>query len=187
MIEHLYVFQHTSFWSSSMWDLPKGEDFLPRVNLGELEKLYAVENKAKPKIRLLCAIQRKRGESIDEIADITNLKRRTVHAMLHRFKERGVDGKDSIKQGGRPAFLTAMQRRELVKQLQRGSSRNKTGLWSTKEVREYIKKEYDVTYTSVHVWELLKALGFSLQRSRHRHHKTPDAKEIDRFKKKLPG
>ena len=89
-----------------MWDLPKGEDFLPRVNLDELEKLYFAENKAKPKIRLLCAIHRKRGESIDEIADITNLKRRTVHAILHRFKERGIGGKDNIKQGGRPSYLT---------------------------------------------------------------------------------
>ena len=169
-----------------MWDLPKGEDFLPRVNLDELEKLYFAENKAKPKIRLLCAIHRKRGESIDEIADITNLKRRTVHAILHRFKERGIGGKDNIKQGGRPSYLTIKQRKELVKQLQSGSSRNKTGLWSTKEVRDYIKKEYDVTYTSGYVWEVLKALGFSLQRSWLSHRKAPDAKAEDRFKKKLP-
>lgn len=181
------LFQHTLFWSSIMWDLPKGEAFLPRVDLDELEKLYAAENKAKPKIRLLCAIHRKRGESIDQIADATNLKRRTVHATLHRFQERGIDAKDSIKQGGRPAFLTIKQRRELVKQLERGPPRNKAGLWSTKEARAYIKKEYGVTYTTVHVWELLKALGFSLQRPRPRHRKAPDAQEIDRFKKKLPG
>jgi transposase len=170
-----------------MWDLPKGDLFLPKISLEELECLYAAENRAKPKIRLLCAIHRKKGASIDEIADITSLKRRTVHAILHRFQERGKSGKDSIKQTGRPAFLTQKQRKELVKQLEIGPPQNRNGLWSTKEVKQYIHKKYGVTYTNVHVWELLKALGFSLQRPRPRHRKAPDAAEIERFKKKLPG
>jgi transposase len=170
-----------------MWDLPKGDFFLPKVSLEELEYLYSAENKAKPKIRLLCAIHRKNESSIDEIAQITNLKRRTVHAILHRFQERGISGKDSIKQTGRPAFLTLKQRKELIKQLEQGPPQNKTGLWSTKEVKEHIRKKYGVTYTNVHIWELLKALGFSLQRPRPRHRKAPDAQEIERFKKKLPG
>ena len=170
-----------------MWDLPKGEFFLPKVSLEELECLYATENRAKPKIRLLCAIHRKKGASIDEIADSTSLKRRTVHALLWRFQERGTSGKDSIKQTGRPAFLTLKQRKELIKTLEQGPPHNKTGLWSTKEVKQYIHKKYGVTYTNVHVWELLKALGFSLQRPRPRHRKAPDAAEIERFKKKLPG
>ena len=170
-----------------MWDLPKGDFFLPKVSLEELEYLYVTENRAKPKIRLLCAIHRKKGASIDEIADSTSLKRRTVHALLWRFQERGISGKDSIKQTGRPAFLTLKQRKELIKQLEQGPPQNKTGLWSTKEVKEHIHKKYGVTYTNVHVWELLKALGFSLQRPRPRHRKAPDVAEIDRFKKKLPG
>ncbi len=73
-----------------MWDLPKGNLFLPKVSLEELEYLYSAENKAKPKILLLCAIHRKNESSIDEIAQITNLKRRTAHALLHRFQERGI-------------------------------------------------------------------------------------------------
>jgi transposase len=170
-----------------MWDLPKGDLFLPKVSLEELECLYAAENRAKPKIRLLCAIHRKNESSIDEIADVTSLKRRTVHALLRRFHERGINAKDAIKQTGRPAFLTFKQRKELVKQLEIGPPQNRTGLWSTKEAKEYIHKKYNVTYTNVHVWELLKALGFSLQRPRPIHRKAADAQEIERFKKKLPG
>jgi transposase len=170
-----------------MWKLPKGEDFLPNTTLQQLEDLYASENKAKPKIRLLCAIHRKRYASIDEIAEITNLKRATVHSILRRFQERGIDGKDAIKQTGRPPFLTLKQRKDIVKQLEKGPQENRNGLWSTKEVKEYIKEKYDVEYTTVHIWELLKALGFTLQRPRPRHHKAPDAEELERFKKKLPG
>jgi len=170
-----------------MWNLPKGNEFLPKTTLKELETLYTAEKKAKPKTRLLCAIHRKKGASIDDIAEITNQKRATVHTTLRRFQTRGPNAKDAIKQTGRPAFLTIRQRRELVKQLEIGPPQNKTGLWSTKEVKEQIHKKYGVVYTNVHVWELLKALGFSLQRPRPRHRKTPDAAEIDRFKKKLPG
>jgi transposase len=170
-----------------MWKLPKGEDFLPNTPSQELESLYAAEKRAKPKIRLLCAIHRKRGQSIDGIAEITGLKRATVHSILCRFQERGINGKDAIKQTGRPPFLTLKQRKDLVRQLEKGPPKNKNGLWSTKEVKEYIKEKYGIEYTTVHIWELLKALGFSLQRPRPRHHKAPDADEIERFKKKLPG
>ena len=170
-----------------MWDLPKGDRFLPRVNLGRLENLYRTEEKAKPKIRLLCAIGRKKGESIDEIARMTDLKRRTVHDILHRFCDRGVLAKDSIKQEGRPAFLSMRERKTIVKALERGPPGNKTGLWTTKEVKDFIKKKYNITYSNGHVWELLRALGLTLQRPRPRHYKHPTDDETDRFKKKLPG
>jgi len=170
-----------------MWNLHKGEEFLPKTTLCELENLYKTETRAKPKIRLLAAIHCKRGASIDDIAQITDLKRRTVHAILHRFQERGIKGKDAIRQTGRPAFLTLKQRKELVAKLEEGPSGNKTGLWSTKEVKAYIKKHYGVEYATVHVWELLKALGFTLQKPRPRHRKAPNREGVERFKKKLPG
>ena len=171
-----------------MWDLPKGEQFLPRVDLNKLEALYSQEERMKPKLRLLCAIHRKRGESIDNIVDATNLKRTTIHDILHRFCNKGITGKDAIKQNGRPSFLTLKQRKGLVKHLEkRGPPGNKGGLWTTKEVREYIRKKYKVRYTHVHVWELLQALGFSVQKPRPRHYKHPPEEDIDRFKKKLPG
>lgn len=170
-----------------MWHLPKGEQFLPRVELSRLEELYRSEDKAKPKIRLLCAIHRRKGESIDEIAEVTDLKRRTVHSILHRFCDRGITAKDGIKQDGRPAFLTMRQRRTVVRILERGPPGNKTGLWTTKDVKELIRKKYDVNYTTGHVWELLRVLGLTLQRPRPRHYKHPTEKDTDRFKKKLPG
>jgi transposase len=170
-----------------MWKLPKGEDFLPNTSLNQLEDLYTTETRAKPKIRLLCAIHRKKGASLDDIAQVTALNRATVHSILRRFQQRGINGKDAIKQTGRPAFLTLQQRKTLFKKLEKGPPNNKTGLWSTKEVQEYIKQQCGVEYTNVHIWELLKALGFSLQKPRPRHHKQPDSDELERFKKKLPG
>jgi transposase len=168
-----------------MWNLPKGEDFLPKTNVSRLRELYDSEPKAKPKLRLLCAINRKEGKSIDAIADKTKMKRRTVHETLWRFMERGIDGKDSIKQEGRPPRLTKLQRRQLLRRLERGPPHNASGLWTTKEVRELIRQKYGVKYAHSHVWELLTAAGFSLQTPRPRNLKAPNKASVDRFKKRL--
>ena len=168
-----------------MWNLPKGNDFLPGFSIEELRRMYVDERKGKPKMRILCAIHRKEGKSIDDIAGFTNMKRRTVHETLRRFVERGIEGKDSIRQTGRPPELTVKQRQKLVRKLERGPSYNKGGLWTTKDVQEYIREEFGVTYTPGHVWELLKTAGFSLQKPRPRHYKAPSKVEIERFKKRL--
>ena len=171
-----------------MWALPKGDEFLPKINLDKLKDMYSEEQRVKPKVRLLCAIHRKKGESIDDIVKATDLKRTTVHDILHRFCNKGITGKDAVRQNGRPSFLSLRQRKSLIRYLEgRGPSGNRGGLWTTKEVKEYIRKRYGVKYTSVHVWELLQALGFSMQKPRPRHYKHPNEEDINKFKKKLPG
>lgn len=168
-----------------MWNLDKGENFLPRVSLQQLREAYNVEHNAKAKVRLLCAIQRKQGESTDSITRIANLSKTTVHDILHRFAERGLAGKDAIKQEGRPSKLTEKQRRKLLGILNQGPPYNKTGLWTTKEVREIIRKKFGVRYSSVHVWELLQAAGFSIQKPRPRNYKAPSKWKMTHFKKRL--
>jgi len=170
-----------------MWTLPKGDSFLPRVSLKQLQRLYAAEPNAKPKLRLLCAICRKEGGSLDDVASRVSMKRRTVHEILRRFDERGIEGKDSIKPNGRPSHLSLAQRKDLAKRLLRGPPNNESGLWTTKEVRAFIKEKFGVEYAHQHTWLLLKAGGFSLQKPRNRHYKaaTPQAKAA--FKKKLPS
>lgn len=166
-----------------MWDLPKGEHFLPGVSAGEIRRLYDDEGKTKPKMRLLCALHRKQGKSIDQIASIANMKRRTVHDCLRRFAERGVEAKDSVKQAGRPPELTLKQRTKLVGILEKGPPRNGAGLWTTNEVRDVIKKKFGVSFVPQHAWRILVSCGFSLQRPRKRHYKSASDAEKETFKK----
>ena len=122
---------------------------------------------------------------MDDIAAATNMKRRTVHETLKRFIERGVAAKDSIKQDGRPPKLTARQRKKLIARLEHGPPYNKHGLWTTKEVRELIRKEFGIKYTQGYVWELLRAVGFSIQRPRPKHYQTASKEDVEHFKKRL--
>ena len=170
-----------------MWSLTKGNYFLPKISLKRLKQVYNQEKSAKAKLRLLSAVHRKQGKSIDEIAYVLSKPRRTIHGWLVRFQERGINGKDSIKQSGRPATLTVQQRRKLVKDLERGPPHNPSGLWSTKEIKKLLIHKYHVEFVNQHVWRLLVSLGFSMQRPRKRHYQRPSDEEIADFKKKLDG
>lgn len=168
-----------------MWDLAKGNGFLPEISIRRLQNMYDKEKNAKAKLRLLSAVHRKHGKSIDEIAYILSKPRRTIHGWLTRFQKRGTSGKDSLKQPGRPAALTCAQRKNLLKDLERGPPHNATGLWSTKELKNLLKRKYHVEFVNQHVWRLLVSLGLSMQRPRKQHYKKPSKNEIALFKKKL--
>lgn len=168
-----------------MWTLPKQNNFLPVISLQKLKELYAQEKNSKAKVRLLAAIHRKQGKSIDDISYLLSMPRNTVYGWLRRFARRGIDAKNSIKQSGRPVELTVQQRAKLIKMLERGPPHNPSGLWSSKEVREVITKKFKRTYVKQHVWRLLVSLGFSMQRPRKRHYQRPSEAEIDTFKKKV--
>lgn len=168
-----------------MWELAKGKEFLSNISVKKLQKMYDKEKDVKSKLRLLSAVHRKRGKSMDEIAYILSKPRRTIHGWLTRFQKRGLSGKDSIKQSGRPATLTLTQQKNLIKDLERGPPHNPTGLWSTKELKDLLKRKYYVEFVNQHVWRLLVSLGFSMQRPRKQHYRKPSEEEITQFKKKL--
>jgi transposase len=161
----------------------KGEDFLPDISLSEIKRLYKAEKSAKPKQRLLCAVHRKEGRSMDYIASALHMNRRTVHDILKRFDKRGIEAKDAIKQGGRPALLSHKQMESLLNDLEAGPPYNKNGLWSTKEVNDLLKRKYGVAFVNQHIWRIIVSLGFSLQRPRKRHHLSATKAEREAFKK----
>ncbi len=167
-----------------MWSLPSGTKFLPRVSTRQLHSMYAAEQHPKSKLRLLAATHRRQGKSIDDIAYMLSKPRRTVHGWLTRFAERGIDAKDARRQTGRPARLTLAQKRRLVKDLERGPPNNATGLWSTKDVKELLRRKYAAVFVKQHVWRMLDQLGFSMLRPRKKHHQSASPEEMDRFKKK---
>ncbi len=166
-----------------MWKLNKGKEFLSYVSLERLQGLCHNEQNAKAKLRLLAAIRRKKGESIDEIATALEKPRRTIHGWLHRFEQRRLNAVYDTKQPGRPMRLTKSQLKQLRRELLRGPAHVPSRLWTTRLVHEHLKKKYDITYRRSNVFRLLHALGFSVQQPRQRHHKA-NADVQQQFKKK---
>ena len=170
-----------------MWQLEKGELFLSKTSLKEIRNLYKKEMNGKSKLRLLAAIHRKQGKSIDKISELLEKPRKTVHGWLTVFQERGILGKDSVKQEGRPCRLNHAQMKELVVRLEKGPPKNPSGLWTAKEVRGLIRNKYGILYGRTNTWKILVAAGFTPQVPRKRHYKRASDEEIERFKKTPSG
>jgi len=166
-----------------MWNLKKGSEFLSYVSVERLQKLYNREQNAKAKLRLLVAIRRKKGESIDEIASALEKPRRTIHGWLQRFEQRRLKAVYDKKQPGRPARLTTSQLKNLRRELISGPAHVPSRLWTTRLVREHLEKRYNTKYQRSNVFRLLHALGFSVQEPRPQHYKMDKSAQA-RFKKK---
>jgi len=168
-----------------VWSLCRGVDFLPGVSIDELKRRIAVEKGAKPCMRLLIALHRKKNEGLDEIADSCSVPRRTVHGTLQRFQERGIDAAYSVKQTGRPKRLDAEQLCDLRKRLIASphASGFKESFWTTRMVVVLVNREYGASYTPQWMWNLLCSLGFSCKKPRSRHYKA-SKKAQEAFKKR---
>ena len=164
------------------WHLPKGDEFLPRISMEELRRSYETEHGGWPKIRLLVAIKRKEGESMDAIAEHLQISRTAVNETLHRFQDRGSSAKDDEKRSGRPTTLLPHQLKSLKKHLIAGPRKGQNPLWTTKMIMDYVENKFGKKYTARHMRRLLHQLGFSVQKPRPRHYQA-DVKQQEHFKK----
>src|SRR3989338_11561969 len=95
----------------------KGVAFLWGVDLKQLEDTYASETHAKSKLRLQCAVLRKKGRSQPFISEVTGLSVTTVSDILRRFEQRGIGGCHAIRQKGQVSKLKPVQRLQLKRAL----------------------------------------------------------------------
>jgi transposase len=171
-----------------MTNVPRGDEFLPIYSKDELSRLYHEEKNSKAKMRLLAAILRKEGLTYQEITGRIKYPLMTVADWLCRMHEDGIHRRYSIKQPGRPHKLTEDQLHELESTLVH--SPQQKGLpfvfWTTKLVQHYIEKEYQVSYESRQVRNLLYEMGMTCQKPRPQHLKA-NKKAQEEFKKKFQG
>lgn len=149
----------------------KGNGFLPNVSLENIEERYAQEKNAKAKIRLQCAILRKKGKSQPYLSEVTGLPVTTISGILRRFEKRGIKGCYAIKQQGQPKKLSLQERVKLKKILSK--SPEKQGLpfvvWTIKLVKYFLKHKFKIEYVTMQVHRIIKELRLSLQKPRPEH------------------
>lgn len=168
------------------WNLSVGEAFLPRVSMSHFKKLAANEKNAAARVRLLVALHRKQGWSIDTIAESVSLHRRSVHDILHRFIERGLNACESLPKTGRKKRLTETQLKHIKSKLLKPpkASKFEGDFWNAKMVSELVRRISGVNYTARHTTRLLLTLGFSYKKPRPANPRRASTEEIAAFKKK---
>lgn len=166
--------------------LKKGSIFLSEISEKELKKIYKREKKSKAKLRLLAALKRKRGDTLDSISIDLHVPKTTVHDWLKRFEFHGLKKIHDIKQTGKPSYLTKDQLNKLEKILEESPENQNLPfvLWTTKLVQYIILKLFKVKYVLRNVSILVRKLGFNLKVPRQENRKV-NKKAQEEFKKNL--
>ena len=149
----------------------KGNSFLTDISLRKIEIAYHQESHAKAKIRLQCAVLRKKGRSIPFISEVVGKRTSSVSDILRRFEERGMAGCHAIKQKGQKPKLSPQQRLKLKKAIDRSPQAQGIPcvIWTTKLIQKFIEKTFGVEYVHRHVRDLVTSLGLSIQKPRPEH------------------
>ena len=166
--------------------LQKGDFFLVDVSKAELSALYKKEKNVKGKLRLLAAIQRKDGKTLDEIASSLQKPKTTIHDWLQRIERRHLENLHDVKQSGRPSKLNTEEKTKLIKIL--SEKPEKMGIpfviWTTSLVQYIIHRSFNIHYKFRNVEYLINKLGFSLQKPRPENKKA-NKKLQEKFKVEL--
>jgi transposase len=105
-----------------------------------------------------------RGVAQAEVARVLEVSRQTASSWAR--KRAGDPQAWRRKPLGRPSGLGAAQKKALGKALLAGAVANDfaTELWTLARVAKWLEREFGVTYSTVHVWRILREMGFSSQR-----------------------
>lgn len=148
----------------------------------ELLALSRKEKNAQKRIRLLAVSYILEGKSRYKAAEILNVSRRSVNEWASHYFKFGLAGLDAKKQTGRPAYISNLEKQQLINFIHNKSQSTDGGRLTGQDIVTYIKKEFGVQYQLNSVYNLLKSLGFSWITSRSKHPKQDEQVQED-FKK----
>lgn len=115
------------------------------------------------------------GQTRAEAARIGGMARQTLLDWVHRYNAEGPGGLLARKPPGRPAKLSAGQRRELALIVARGQSRETAGpgRWRLVDLTCEVKRRFDIEMDPVSLSRTLKRLGFHYDGAEWRARRAP--------------
>jgi transposase len=102
-----------------------------------------------------------------------------------QWQEGGAEALRSTGRRGRKASLSGDQLRQLEEALLRGPKAHgyATDLWTLKRIAKLIRQEFGITFSTAHVWRLIRQIGWSPQKPSRRA-KERDEERIDDWKRR---
>lgn len=155
---------------------------LDHLTLEELhEQLERTEGNV-PTQRVLAAIGRKQGATLDELAERHNVTEKTVRNWLDRFADQPLeDAPYDEERSGRPSKLTDEEKAEFLADLQEspedfGYDRH---AWYPVLAHHHLSEEYGVEYSLRHVYRLLEEAGLTYRSARPQHYRADPEDEAE--------
>ena len=107
-----------------------------------------------------------RGWSEAAVARRVGAHRQSVNRWARQLAAGGREALRKAGRAGRKPRLSEADRRQIIAGLKQGPEAlgYETGLWTSWRVADLIERECGVRYSTVHVWRILRELGWSCQR-----------------------
>jgi transposase len=155
---------------------------LENISLGDLLDLKEEVEGGVPQERVLAAIGRKQGDTLNRLAERHAVTEKTIRNWLDRFEQHPLrEAPFDADRPGRPPKLSAEQRSQLFDEFQQ--SPTELGYdhqaWTTDLAAHHIRSTYSVEYTTRHVKNLLNEAGLSWRTARSRHTDADPAVEAE--------
>lgn len=149
----------------------------------ELEHAYRQAERPVERSRLQILWLKSKRKTILEMIEVTGFSRTTISTLIRRYNDEGVDAVlDRRKFNGSAPALNEAQQETLFLAVR--DTQPDSGIWTSRKVQEYIRKQFDIEITDVCAWGYLRRLGFSVQMPRPKNVKAASAEEQGVFIKK---
>jgi transposase len=138
----------------------------------EIKKMFKNDERYTIGIRLYAVYQVSLGKPSRELEVLYNTSFKQITNWVHRFKSKGIEGlKDKASRGIKPRLSTAQkqQLKALVTQANPIDYGYHTAIWTGPILIDWIKKNFEVEYKKVQIYNILKELGLSHQKGKGFH------------------
>lgn len=132
--------------------------------------------------RVLAAIGRKQGATLDKLAMRHNVAEKTIRNWLDRFAENPLSRAPyDDDRSGRPTKLTDEERETLFDELERSPTElgYDREAWFPVLVHRHIVENYGVEYSIRHVYRVMKEADLTYRTARPRHYKADPEEEAE--------
>lgn len=153
---------------------------LDGISLADLVELKDETEGEVPRERVLAAIGRKQGDTLDQLAERHGVVEKTIRNWLDRFDQLPLaEAPYDDQRPGRPPKLSADQQSQLFEEFRQSPTElgYDRQAWTSRLAVHHINEEYGVEYTRRHVRDLLSDAGLSWRTARPRHDDADDARE----------
>lgn len=154
------------------------------IDVETLRRRARLERDGRIAARLLAIANALDGMSRADAARAAGMDRQTLRDWVLRFNADGVDGLCDRKRPGGRSFLNEGQQAVLRNMVLRGPDPDRDGVsaWRLVDICRLCEERFGVTYSVSGMFDLLKSLDLSWQKSRPRHPQA-DAAAQRAFKK----
>lgn len=135
----------------------------------QIKALIKKEDKYTVGWRLHAVYQVSLGLSSRKLEELYHTSFKQITNWVHRFEDEGLDGLIDKPGRGRKSRLLVDQKEKLLDVILNGSPTSfgyNTETWTGPLVIDFIEKEFGVSYKKAQVYNILKELGLSYQRSK---------------------